>query len=147
MAEAAATMRIMADRDSIHSHHTFDYIEIPALDIDAAERFYRDALGWRFTEYGPGYRGIVTADGREAGGLTQVGEVARGTLLVVLFTRDLFSTREAILAAGGTLTRDIFEFPGGFRLHFMDVSGNELGVWAFPEGVTAPSQIPATSTE
>ncbi len=127
----------MADRDSIHVHHGFDYVEIPALDIDAAERFYRDAFGWRFTEYGPGYRGIVTPDGREAGGLTQVGEVAHGTLLVVLFSRDLNATREAILGAGGTLTRDIFEFPGGFRLHFEDVSGNELGVWAFPEAVTS----------
>lgn len=121
----------MADIDSTHVHHGFDYIEIPTTDMDRAEAFYGQAFGWRFTPYGPGYMGINTPDGREAGGLSLTGEVARGSLLVVLFSRDLQKTYDAVVAAGGTIVREIFEFPGGFRFHFLDPSGNELGVWAF----------------
>ncbi|WP_084105199.1 VOC family protein [Demequina sp. NBRC 110056] len=121
----------MADADSPHAHHAPDYIEIPALDAEAATRFYGDAFGWRFTSYGPAYHGIVAGDGREVGGISEVGEVTRGDLLVVLFSRDLQSSRDSVVKAGGTITRDIFDFPGGRRFHFADPSGNELAVWAF----------------
>jgi predicted enzyme related to lactoylglutathione lyase len=121
----------MADHESAHVQHGFDYVEIPVMDLDAAERFYGGAFGWQFTSYGPGYRGIRTSDGREAGGLSLTGEVVTGSLLVVLFSRDLDSTRDAVVFAGGDVTRDIFDFPGGRRFHFRDPSGNELGVWGF----------------
>jgi predicted enzyme related to lactoylglutathione lyase len=121
----------MADPLSTHAHHTFDYIEIPTLDIDASERFYAAALGWRFEPYGPAYRAIVTPDGREGGGLSLVGEVQPGGALVVLFSRNLTESRDAVRAAGGTIIRDIFDFPGGQRFHFTDPSGIELGVWGF----------------
>lgn len=121
----------MADPLSTHVHHGFDYVEIPALDLHAAEGFYSAAFGWRFTQFGPGYLGIVTPDGREAGGISLVGSVERGGLTVVIFTRDLDATYAAVTAAGGQITREIFDFPGGRRFHFLDPSGNELGVWAF----------------
>lgn len=124
----------MADAESLHVQHGFDYVEIPALDLAAAESFYAAAFGWRFTQYGPAYLGIVTPDGREAGGISVVGEVTPGSLLVVLFSRDLEATRDAVAAAGGRITREIFDFPGGRRFHFADPSGNELGVWAFVPG-------------
>ncbi|WP_084074277.1 VOC family protein [Demequina sp. NBRC 110052] len=121
----------MADHDSAHLHHGFDYLEIPVLDIDAAVEFYGAAFGWTFTSYGPGYQGITTPDGREAGGLSLTGMVKPGGILVVLFSRDLSATRDAVRAAGGIITRDIFEFPGGYRFHFTEPSGHELGVWSF----------------
>ncbi len=33
-----------------HTHHGIDYIEIPAPDLAAAQQFYGDAFGWRFTD-------------------------------------------------------------------------------------------------
>ncbi|WP_061963396.1 VOC family protein [Demequina aurantiaca] len=118
----------MAD-DTPHLHHSFDYIEIPTHDIGAAEAFYRDAFGWRFTAYGPGYLGIVSPNGREIGGISLGGQAGSGDLLVILYSRDLEASRDAVRAAGGTIRRDIFQFPGGRRFHFADPSGNELGVW------------------
>jgi len=116
-----------------HLHHGFDYIEIPALDIDAAEMFYKVAFGWSFNAYGPAYLGIVTSDGREVGGISQVGSIAHGEgVLVVIFSNDLDATHEAVRAAGGTISRDPFTFPGGRRFHFKDSSGNELAVWGDP---------------
>lgn len=31
---------------------------------------------------------------------------------------------------GGEIVNEPYEFPGGRRFHFLDPSGNELGVWA-----------------
>jgi predicted enzyme related to lactoylglutathione lyase len=116
-----------------HGHHTFDYIEIPSLDITASESFYRSAFGWTFNAYGPEYLGIVTPDGREAGGISAVGELSPGEgPLVVLFSDDIDATHDAVAAAGGRIVRDTFRFPGGRRFHFADPSGNELAVWGDP---------------
>lgn len=115
--------------DTPHVHHSFDYIEIPTHDIGTAETFYRLAFGWRFNAYGPGYLGIVSPDGREIGGISLGGETGRSALMVVLYSRDLEASREGVVAAGGTIVREIFEFPGGRRFHFADPSGNELAVW------------------
>ncbi|GIG54953.1 VOC family protein [Demequina activiva] len=120
----------MADAENPHTHHAPDYIEIPALDTDQSVAFYGAAFGWSFTQYGPEYFGIVAGDGREVGGISGVGAVSRGDLLVVLFSRDIEASRDAVVAAGGTVTHDIFDFPGGRRFHFADPSGNELGVWS-----------------
>ncbi len=115
----------------VHAHHGFDYIEIPALDIDAAEAFYSAAFGWRFTPYGPAYLGITTPDGRETGGINQVGAIAPGDgALVVIYSNNLEATRDAVIAAGGRIVREIFDFPDGRRFHFTDPSGVELAVWS-----------------
>jgi predicted enzyme related to lactoylglutathione lyase len=31
--------------------------------------------------------------------------------------------------AGGRITKDIYEFPGGRRFHIIDPNGNEIAVW------------------
>jgi len=49
---------------------------------------------------------------------------------VILYSRELEKTRDAVKEAGGSLTKDIFTFPGGRRFQFTDPSGNELGVWS-----------------
>ena len=46
---------------------------------------------------------------------------------MVLYTRDLESALEKVKAAGGTIVKEPFEFPGGRRFHFADPGGNELG--------------------
>jgi len=116
-----------------HVHHGFDYIEIPSTDIDASEAFYRGAFGWTFNAYGPEYLGIVTPDGREAGGISMVGELTTAPdVMVVIFSDDIDATHDAVVAAGGTIVRETFRFPGGRRFHFADPSGNELAVWGDP---------------
>jgi predicted enzyme related to lactoylglutathione lyase len=31
---------------------------------------------------------------------------------------------------GGTITKEIFSFPGGSRFHFTDPNGNEFAIWS-----------------
>jgi hypothetical protein len=114
-------------------HHTIDYIELPVDDVAVAKRFYGDAFGWSFTDYGPDYAGIrhPTEPGAEVGGLNKREIGARGDgPLVVLFSSDLDATVTAVTDAGGVVTEGPYEFPGGRRFHFTDPAGNALGVWA-----------------
>jgi uncharacterized protein len=116
-------------------HHAIDYLELGVTDLAAAKRFYTAAFGWAFTDYGPEYAGIRRADGQgEVGGLAQVPSVTRGGALLVLYSKDLRASALAIERAGGHIVKPAFSFPGGWRFHFTDPSGNELAVWSEREG-------------
>ncbi|HXB25593.1 MAG TPA: VOC family protein [Gemmatimonadaceae bacterium] len=108
--------------------HRIDYIEMSATNIAATKKFYVDAFGWKFTDYGPDYTSF--ADGRLAGGFTKTPTVQRGGPLIVIFAVDLADAEKRVRAAGGTITKPVFSFPGGRRFHFTDPSGNELAVWS-----------------
>jgi len=114
-------------------HHAINYVELVVNDLETAKRFYRDAFGWVFVDYGPAYAGIAspTGDGSEVGGLL-LSDQGRppGGPLVLLYSDDLDATQAAITEAGGAVVQGPYEFPGGRRLHFLDPSGNELGVWS-----------------
>jgi len=116
-------------------HHTIDYLELPVTDLAAAQEFYAAAFGWEFVPYGPEYAGIRTAAEQapaEAGGLrlADASDVSRGGPFVLLYSDDLDATLAGVTAAGGRVVAGPYEFPGGRRFHFLDPSGNELGVWA-----------------
>lgn len=112
-----------------HQHHVIDYIEFSVTDMKASQAFYAAAFGWQFTDYGPEYAGIQ-GDGREQGGFSVVSSVATGGPLIVLYSDDLEKTHAAVVAAGGKITKPIFEFPGGRRFELLDPSGNALAVWS-----------------
>ncbi|GLQ54017.1 VOC family protein [Devosia nitrariae] len=105
-----------------------DYIELNVADIARSRQFYGDAFGWAFTDYGPDY--CEFRDGRLSGGFTTLGEVrSGGGPLVILYAGDLTATLARVKAAGGTIVRPIYTFPGGQRFHFADPDGYELAVY------------------
>lgn len=107
-----------------------DYIELPASDFDAVQAFYESVFGWTFQDYGEGYRAF--SDGKLDGGFYSSGEVsstARGAALVIFYAADLEAVEQSVIAAGGSVVKPIFDFPGGRRFHFTDPHGNELAVW------------------
>ena len=58
------------------------------------------------------------------------GEAVRpGGPLVILYADDLTGTQRRVEAAGATIVRATFAFPGGRRFHFLDPGGYELAVW------------------
>ncbi|HZI98658.1 MAG TPA: VOC family protein [Actinomycetales bacterium] len=117
--------------EETHRHHAIDYIELTVTDLNLAKRFYSEAFGWEFNDYGPEYAGIKDPDaGAEVGGLRADADVRAGGPLVLLFSTDLDQSVAAVNAAGGEVVNGPYEFPGGRRFHFHDPSGNELGVWA-----------------
>lgn len=113
------------------NHHRINYVELPAADLDAAQRFYEAAFGWTFVDYGPEYRAFN--DGALDGGFYRAPLQSRsesGAALIVLYSSDLEASLETVLGAGATLVKEIFSFPGGRRFQFADPNGNELAVWS-----------------
>jgi uncharacterized protein len=105
-----------------------DYIEFPATDIIMTKTFYQNVFGWKFTDYGPDYTSFE--DGRIAGGFTTAAKVTNGGVLIVLYSTDLPAIEKKVRQAGGTISKEAFDFPGGRRFHFKDPSGNELAIWS-----------------
>lgn len=115
-----------------HTHHAINYIEIPVTDLERAKRFYGEAFGWTFNDYGDQYVGIRKPGGApddEAGGLRPVESVMPGGVLVILYSEDLEASLDRVRQAGGRITQEPFSFPGGRRFQFADPDGNELAVW------------------
>ncbi len=105
-----------------------DYIELPTVDLIEAKRFYGEVFGWKFVDYGPEYTSFN--DGRLDGGFRKEATVQRGGPLIIIYSINLELIKDKVKSAGGTIVKDIFEFPGGRRFHFTDPSGNELAVWS-----------------
>ena len=126
-AMSASTMTDHPLQSTEHDRR-IDYIELPATDVPGTKRFYAEAFGWAFTDYGPDYTSFM--DGRLAGGLRKAEAPPPGGVLVVIFAVDLADAERRVLAAGGRIVTPAYSFPGGRRFHFADPSGNELAVWS-----------------
>ncbi len=108
-----------------------NYIELPAADLAAIKQFYTGVFGWVFADYGPDY--IAFANSGLDGGFYRsalTSKVAAGAALIVLYSKDLAGCEKRIVAAGGSIVKPVFSFPGGRRFHFADPNGNELAVWS-----------------
>lgn len=117
-----------------HAHEKINYVEYPSRDLPATRRFFEQAFGWRFVDYGPQYSAFSDV-GLDGGFFHSdlASTTAHGGALVVLYSDDLQATLDKVVAAGGTVAKPIFSFPGGRRFHFTEPGGNELAVWAQPE--------------
>ena len=106
-----------------------DYVEIPTTDIGKAKAFFAAMMGWEFQDWGPDYASFN--DGRLDGGFRSADEPAPPIgVLLVFFSADLERDRDRVIELGGSISQDIFEFPGGRRFHFHDTTGNEFAIWA-----------------
>jgi uncharacterized protein len=107
-------------------HEQIQYIEFLSNDLARAKKFYADAFGWAFTDYGPEYTAF---EGDHVDGGFTTGQPVKGSVLVILYSEKLEDTKSKVEKAGGKIVKDIFSFPGGRRFHFDDLDGNELAVW------------------
>nr|WP_089903416.1 VOC family protein [Loktanella fryxellensis] len=101
-----------------------DYVEFTSPRLEETQAFMTDAFGWSFIDYGPDYRDLQQA------GLG--GGLERGPLrppLVILRTEDLEGMLDRVTAAGATITKTIYAFPGGRRFEFTEPGGNGMAVW------------------
>ena len=103
-------------------------IELKANNLEKVKAFYSSVFNWSFTDYGPTYTAF-TNSGLEGGFELSKGEIINGAL-VVLYHDNLALIKTQIEKSGGSITTEIFEFPGGKRFHFLDPSGNELAIWS-----------------
>lgn len=109
------------------SNH-INYVEFTAQDLETVKTFYTNAFGWKFTDYGPTYIAFENS-GLEGGfALSEVPPI--NGALVILYHENLEQIQELVKSSGGTIVKEIFDFPGGRRFHFTDPAGNELAIWS-----------------
>ncbi|QDV52248.1 VOC family protein [Gimesia fumaroli] len=116
------------------AHEKMNYVEFPSNDLAATKAFFEAAFGWSFTDYGPEYTAF--SDEGLDGGFFKANlcsTTASGGALIVFYSERLEETLAKVEAAGGTIIRPIFSFPGGRRFQFTEPAGNEFGVWSDPE--------------
>lgn len=110
---------------------SLNYLEYPSRDLQASKTFFSTVFSWAFTDYGPNYTAFTTAN--MEGGFYQsdkISQVNQGAALTVFYSTDLNSIKQEINHAGGTITLEIFAFPGGHRFHFCEPGGSEFAVWS-----------------
>lgn len=107
--------------------YRIDYVELPVPETAAARIFYESAFGWSLTDFAPTYS--ATTGGDVDIGLQADPAQRPCAPLPIVRAANLESALAAVKAAGGIITRPIFDFPGGRRCHFSDPGGNELAVW------------------
>lgn len=104
-----------------------NYVELPVGDVAGQVAFYSKAFGWTFTEYGPEY--AAHEEGACQMGLNGAADHGTASIFPLVQVDDLEAARDAVVGAGGTITQNIFSYPGGRRFHFTDLAGLELGVY------------------
>ena len=106
-----------------------DYVEIPVNDLKKARAFLEAMFGWSFQEWGDEYMSFN--DGRLDGGMRlALGDPPATGVLLVFYSEDLERDVERVRKLGGTISQDIFPFPGGRRFHFIDPVGTEFAIWS-----------------
>lgn len=115
------------DSQEKKKHEQIQYLEFLSADIKQAKKFYTEAFGWAFTDYGPEYSAF---EGDYVDGGFTVGKPIKGSILIVIYSENIETTKQKVVKAGGLIVKDIFSFPGGKRFHFTDPDANELAVWS-----------------
>ncbi|MCH5374518.1 MAG: VOC family protein [Planctomycetes bacterium] len=104
-------------------------MEIPVTDLPKARAFLTAMFGWTFQEWGDEY--FSFSDGRLDGGLRKAEIAAPATgVLLIFYSENLERDVERVKELGGTISQDIFSFPGGRRFHFLDPVGTEFAIWS-----------------
>lgn len=115
----------------MNQHEKINYVEFPARNPEALKAFFGKVFGWSFTDYGDDY--VAFHDAGLDGGFFRANQCAsteQGSVLMVFYSLDLAKTQAKIEAAGGSIVKPVFNFPGGQRFHFIDPNGNEFAVWS-----------------
>ena len=105
-----------------------DYVEFDVVDVARAKKFYGEAFGWSFKDYGPDY--CEFGDGRLTGGFARGPTRGSGGPLLILYASDLADAQRRVEAAGGSIVKSAYDYPGGRRFHFADPDGYHLAVWS-----------------
>ncbi len=121
----------------VSGDNAFCWLEFTSRDIEAAEAFYKELLGWEFTHDHsmPDYAhiGLEMSEAHAISGIGlaggQAAEHARG-VLAYIETKNLEQTTEAIKEAGGQVVFGPQSIGGSGRfIAFTDLDGNRLAAY------------------
>ena len=112
-------------------HHQVNYIEFAAGNLEKTRSFFEAVFNMNFTQWGDDY--MDTVSGGVGMGFFRAPLASTqntGGALIGFYSDDLEGSLDSVTANGGTISKEIFSFPGGRRFHFQEPSGNEFSVWS-----------------
>ena len=115
----------MSKRNIVH-------VEIPAMNVDGAGKFYESLFGWKITPMPDmKYTMFEAGDGDEYGGFPQVSdENPAGQVLVYIASDDIDADLKNVKKLGGKILREKTEISGmGWYGVFQDPTGNVLALY------------------
>jgi predicted enzyme related to lactoylglutathione lyase len=112
--------------------YVLDYLELPSGDNARSRDFFASAFGWTHRDFGGSYAEIHGA-GLLFGVNSDAGDRS-GAPVPVIRAINLDAAEKAVLAAGGVITREQYDFPGGRRFFCREPGGSELAVYVTAEG-------------
>lgn len=109
------------------------YIELPSTNIALSADFYHRVFGWQIRRRGDGSTAFDDSVG-EVSGSWVLGRRPQpeGSLIVHIMVADAKTAREAVVAAGGAIVRDIDPASREIYFLFRDPCGNVMGVYQQP---------------
>jgi len=109
------------------------YIEIPANDIKASARFYKEVFGWQTRERGDGSIAFDDTVG-EVSGTWVIGRRAATEpgLLIYIMVDSVATTIDAIIKSGGRIVQPIGMDAPEVTARFSDPAGNIIGLYQQP---------------
>jgi len=115
----------MSKRNIVH-------VEIPAVNVDGAGKFYQDLFGWKIQPIPEmNYTMWEAGEGDEYGGFPQVSQDnPAGQVLVYIASDDIEADLKQVEKLGGKVLHAKDEIPGtGWFGIFQDPTGNVLAVY------------------
>ena len=114
-----------------HEHEKINYVEFPSSDLEKTKAFFTAAFGWSFEDWGEEYCSFSN-EGLDGGfyKANLKSQSDNGAALTIFYSSDLEATMEKVVAAGGTIVKPTFSFPGGRRFQFTEPCGSEFAVWS-----------------
>ena len=108
------------------------HFEIPVDDVDRAERFFSQALGWKVQKWdGPiDYWFLMTGDSSEQGidGAFAIRQSEDDPIINTIAVDDAEEIAERVEENGGEIVRPVGAVPGvGWLVYFKDTEGNLWG--------------------
>jgi hypothetical protein len=117
--------------------NTAVWFEIPVSDLDAAKRFYEEALSIEMTRNDEGPNPMVmfstTADMGVSGHLYpgKPAEAGSGNTIHLAVTGSLDDAMARVKAAGGQVLSPAIEIPAGSFFYATDLDGNSIGLFTY----------------
>ena len=117
-------------------HGEFSHIELPADDVERAQRFYAAVFGWEFRpmEELPGYVLYTAGPGDLGGGIGKRGENAPDAVRNYVTVDDVDASVAAVESNGGAVVVPKTDIGFGWYAAVMDTEGNELGLYKSKTG-------------
>jgi uncharacterized protein len=114
----------MSKRNVVH-------VEIPAANVEAAGKFYRELLGWKIQHDDAMNYSMWEAGDGSGGGFPEVSaDNPAGQVLVYIDSDDIEADLKKVQKLGGTVIRSKTEIPNiGWFGMFKDPTGNVLALY------------------